>query len=207
MKFGDKLIKLRKMKKYSQEQLALKLGVTRQTLSNWESNITSPDLENSKKISEIFDISLDELTNNQVNILERKLGKSLEIANKQMKFTKILFYTIYGIILFSLLIVGIKGFLKRDFTNSYQEGFICKIKDTEYNILLQPGVYNEYNYDTNKFEVIDNGIWKIHISSKDKNNEVIMKDFGLAAGYSLKESMDSLEILKKMFIKKGAVCK
>ena len=60
MNIGEKLIKLRREKHVSQEKLAEKLGITRQTLSNWESNITSPDLNYAKMLSEIFDVSLDE---------------------------------------------------------------------------------------------------------------------------------------------------
>ncbi len=207
MSFGDKLIKLRKSMKISQEKLAYKLGITRQTLSNWESGITEPDLESAKKISEIFEVSLDELTDNRINILEKKLSSSLEIAKKQMKFTKILFYTVYGVILISLLVIGIKGFLKRDFTTSYQEGFTCKIDNSEYNILLQPGVYDVYDDNLNNYKVTSDGVWTIHVSSKDENGKVLMKDFGLSAGFSLNEAVNSLEDLKKMFLKKGAVCK
>jgi len=46
---------------YSQEQLAEKIGISRQTLFNWENNSTSPDINQAKKISEIFKISLDDL--------------------------------------------------------------------------------------------------------------------------------------------------
>ena len=124
-----------------------------------------------------------------------------------MKFTKILFYTVYGVILISLLVIGIKGFLKRDFTTSYQEGFTCKIDDSKYNILLQPGVYDVQDDNLNNYKVTSDGVWTIHVSSKDENGKVLMKDFGLSAGFSLNEAVNSLEDLKKMFLKKGAVCK
>lgn len=41
---GNKLVKLRKENKLSQDSLADKLGITRQTISNWELNITKPDI-------------------------------------------------------------------------------------------------------------------------------------------------------------------
>ncbi len=68
MTIGEKIIELRKKHNYTQEKLANKIGVSRQTLSNWESNITSPDLNQAKIISEIFKISLDNLTDNQTEI-------------------------------------------------------------------------------------------------------------------------------------------
>ena len=68
MNIAEKIIELRKGGSYTQEKLANKLGITRQTLSNWECNITSPDLEQAKKIAEIFNISLDDLVNINLEI-------------------------------------------------------------------------------------------------------------------------------------------
>ena len=61
MIFADKLIQLRKQKGWSQEELAEKLDVTRQSVSKWESTQSVPDLERILRISEIFDVSLDYL--------------------------------------------------------------------------------------------------------------------------------------------------
>ena len=61
---GNKIVELRKKAKLSQEQLAEKIEVTRQTISNWELGETNPDIVQAKKIAETFNISLDELTNN-----------------------------------------------------------------------------------------------------------------------------------------------
>lgn len=68
MTIGEKIIELRKKHNYTQEKLANKIGVSRQTLSNWESNITSPDLVQAKTISKIFKISLDDLTDTQTEM-------------------------------------------------------------------------------------------------------------------------------------------
>lgn len=48
MDLGNKILKLRKEKGYSQEELAEKLGVTRQTISNWELGSTQPNPEQLK---------------------------------------------------------------------------------------------------------------------------------------------------------------
>lgn len=61
MKFCDKLLSLRKKNNLSQEQLADKLGVSRQAVSKWESNQSVPDMEKIMKLCEILDCSLDEL--------------------------------------------------------------------------------------------------------------------------------------------------
>ncbi|HUM85150.1 MAG TPA: helix-turn-helix transcriptional regulator [Lachnospiraceae bacterium] len=59
--FKDNLLFLRKMKKMSQEDLAEKLDITRQTLSKWETGESVPDIEKSKLLADIFDVSLDNL--------------------------------------------------------------------------------------------------------------------------------------------------
>lgn len=61
MKFHDKLIKLRKSKGMSQEELAEMLDVSRQAISRWELGSTLPDVPNLLKISEIFGVSTDYL--------------------------------------------------------------------------------------------------------------------------------------------------
>lgn len=63
MKFSEKLQKLRKEKGLSQEDLANKLNVTRQTVSKWELEETVPDMNKLIEIAKLFDISLDELVN------------------------------------------------------------------------------------------------------------------------------------------------
>jgi AbrB family looped-hinge helix DNA binding protein len=59
--FKDNLVYLRKMKGMSQENLAARLDITRQTLSKWELGEGSPDLEKSKMLADIFEVSLDDL--------------------------------------------------------------------------------------------------------------------------------------------------
>ena len=66
MKFSDNLIKLRKAKGWSQEDLADKLGVSRQAISKWEVGTSKPDIDNVIKLSKLFEISIDELVNNEI---------------------------------------------------------------------------------------------------------------------------------------------
>lgn len=61
LNFSEKLIKLRKEKGFSQEELGNKLNVARQTVSKWELGETTPEMDKLIKMSEIFDITLDEL--------------------------------------------------------------------------------------------------------------------------------------------------
>ncbi len=60
---GNNLISLRRMKKMTQEDLADKLGVSRQTISKWETGDSIPDMEMGMKLADILQVSLDDLMN------------------------------------------------------------------------------------------------------------------------------------------------
>lgn len=62
---GDKLHKLRTSKKISSEELAEKIGVSRQSIQKWESGKSNPTIENLVAISELFNVSLDYLCDNK----------------------------------------------------------------------------------------------------------------------------------------------
>lgn len=66
MTFADKLIRLRKINGMSQEDLADKLGVSRQAISKWEGLLSVPDLQNVLKISELFGVTTDYLLKDNV---------------------------------------------------------------------------------------------------------------------------------------------
>ena len=61
MNIGQNILNLRKGANLSQEQLAEEMGVTRQTISNWELDESSPDLKQGRELSKIFNVSLDDL--------------------------------------------------------------------------------------------------------------------------------------------------
>lgn len=106
MKFEEKLIALRKSKNWSQEALAEKLGTTRQAVSRWEMGITLPDVENLKKICDVFSVSADYLINDNAE----DIGKNKHIE-RQIN-TRAYLYLVSGVTCLSLavfnLIYGIK---------------------------------------------------------------------------------------------------
>lgn len=61
--FKDNLLELRKLKHLTQEDLAERVGVTRQAVAKWEAGETMPDLDKSKLLAEILEVSLDDLAN------------------------------------------------------------------------------------------------------------------------------------------------
>ena len=64
----EKITELRKKYNYTQEVLAEKIGVTRQTLSNWESNITSPDLNQASLLCKELKININDLLDNELEL-------------------------------------------------------------------------------------------------------------------------------------------
>ncbi len=89
--FNENLPHLRKVNNLTQEDVAEKVGVSRQAVAKWESGETLPDLEKSKLLAEVFSVSLDDLVNYEP---EESLG--LEIPPK-------------GKHLFGVVTVGEKG--------------------------------------------------------------------------------------------------
>lgn len=61
MELGNNLFKTRKKAGLSQEDVAEKLGVSRQTISKWETDETVPDIYQAKRLANIFNVSLDDL--------------------------------------------------------------------------------------------------------------------------------------------------
>lgn len=72
MKLEEKLMKLRKENAWSQEELADKLNVSRQTVSKWELGQTTPDIDNLTKIASIFGVSVSDLLDENANPTEEK---------------------------------------------------------------------------------------------------------------------------------------
>ena len=66
MILAEKIMKLRKQKGWSQEELALRLNVSRQSVSKWESMTSLPDLDKIIKLSELFGVSTDYLLKDEI---------------------------------------------------------------------------------------------------------------------------------------------
>ena len=70
MTIGDRLLKLRKERNLSQEELANVLDVSRQTISKWETNQSMPDFDKIVPLCNYFNITTDELLTGKENIVE-----------------------------------------------------------------------------------------------------------------------------------------
>lgn len=70
MSLGNNLFNARKRSDLSQEKVAEKLGVSRQTISKWELNETLPDIWQSKHLSNLYHVTMDDLIDFDVDVKE-----------------------------------------------------------------------------------------------------------------------------------------
>ena len=108
MSLGENILNLRKKKGLSQEQLVEIVDVTRQTISNWELEETSPNPAQLKQLSKALDVSIDDLLNNDINnILVEKVSNTEKLAGiaiKTLKFIGSAFLVLLAIDIISFII-------------------------------------------------------------------------------------------------------
>ena len=174
MKFNEKLQKLRKDNNFSQEQLANEIGVSRQSVSKWESGTSYPEMDKLLTLAKIFNITLEQLTNDEISIENIKesnqnlnyaisymkdlIDDTIKLANN-MTFKKLIKFMIeIFVILFILFLLRVPfdfvSNLGRVFTNSLGNVFGSPIKNIwEFiinviymfgSILLFGYIYKEY---------------------------------------------------------------
>ena len=80
MTIGEKIAELRNLKNISQEELAEKLDVSRQSVSKWEMDQSIPQLDKALKICDCFNVSLDELLRDEIDL--RHIGSNEKKTNK-----------------------------------------------------------------------------------------------------------------------------
>lgn len=92
MNLENNILKLRKNLQLSQEQLGEIVGVTRQTISNWELNETIPDAKQLISLSKALQVSIDVLVDNDIqNLLEQKVDNVETNLIKNNNLLKIIF--------------------------------------------------------------------------------------------------------------------
>lgn len=96
MEIGKRIREYRKIYNLSQEQLADKVFVSRQTVSNWENNKTYPDIQIIVSLSILFNVSLDELIREDLEEMKMKISNNK--ANKRAY--------IYSLIMISSTLLG-----------------------------------------------------------------------------------------------------
>lgn len=109
MEFSEKLLTLRKAKDLTQEQLAEKLNVSRQSVSKWESDQAAPELDKIVAMSVVFDVTTDYLLKSseiddlsvKTEMLEKQQEQMLMREQRQQKIRECV---LYGIVIYLLLL-------------------------------------------------------------------------------------------------------
>ncbi len=94
MDIGKRIKKYREMKNISQDELALAIFVSRQTISNWETNKSYPDIKSLTLLSNFFKVSLDDFIKGDIEEMKREINKE-EIKN----------FNVMGYIFFAELLI------------------------------------------------------------------------------------------------------
>lgn len=89
MSLGNSLFDARKKKGLSQEEVAEKLGVSRQTISKWETEETVPDIYQAKKLAKNYGLSLDELIDTYLDqkVIEEVIKNTNEKKEAKINWT------------------------------------------------------------------------------------------------------------------------
>lgn len=90
MNLGNSLYRARKNTGLSQEAVAEKLGVSRQTISKWETDETLPDIRQSKRLASLYKLSLDELIDFDLDVREvqHAIERTSDAVTDKIDWTK-----------------------------------------------------------------------------------------------------------------------
>ncbi len=110
MNFGEQIKSIRKNANLTQEQFAMKLNVSRQAVSNWENNKNLPDIGMLILMSDVFQISLDQLIkgDNQMNNMTEKVIKDGS-ETRRAKYNMISSVVGGVLLLIGIMLLFIKG--------------------------------------------------------------------------------------------------
>ncbi len=107
MNLGNNIFELRKKQRLSQEQLGEKVGVTRQTVSNWELEQTTSDTNQLIALSKALKVSIDVLVGNDIqNLLEQKVNNvesEVIMNNKLLRISLIILAIIVVILILAFI--------------------------------------------------------------------------------------------------------
>ena len=146
---NQKLVELRKSNNFTQNELAEKINVTRQAISRWETGKTIPDLETLKKLSILYDVSLDEMMN--YNTTKSRTTTNISSENHIYINAVILIFTTIATTVLPFISIIIALFTLR-YLFIHRKSSFCKLFIFITVILLIIGIHNtivEYNFWTN----------------------------------------------------------
>ena len=201
-KIGKFICELRKEKNLSQYQLADLIPISRQGVSKWERGVTTPDTPTLIILSELFDVSIDELLRGErrethtIQDLEETTLSILEQSNKKTKTIKRI--TLISTIIITILLLA---FLSYYFINSYNSIEVYTIGIKNNNFMIKEGllvttkekyylrlgkIKNKTNVEINNIKLFykkDNKKITL-VEDPDIDNIVIMESYGYGEKFS-----------------------
>ena len=112
MELGNKIKYYRGEKELSQEELAERVYVSRQTISNWENNKSYPDINSIVLLSEIFEISIDNLIKGDVELMKKEINsEDVKKLNLYSSIMLILMLVATILLMPMLKFIGLYGFI------------------------------------------------------------------------------------------------
>ena len=112
MELGNKIKYYRGEKELSQEELAERVYVSRQTISNWKNNKSYPDINSIVLLSEIFEISIDNLIKGDVELMKKEINsEEVKKLNFYATMMVILMLVVTILLMPMLKFIGLYGFI------------------------------------------------------------------------------------------------
>lgn len=139
MKLGQTIISIRKERKMTQEEFAQIFHVTRQTVSNWENEKSYPDLETLVRISEKFQISLDAMLKEDVQMV-KKINREIQFSQKFKRGFKTVLGCAGILLLFS---AGVYGMMWQQAKNSLEQRFQEGVEKNHFQFDEKEGYYKK----------------------------------------------------------------
>lgn len=194
MNLSDKLLQLRKENNMTQEELAEKLSVSRQSVSKWESGLSVPDLSKTVAIADLFSISLDELLRNQttnypinsddsseqenqnysqyVNIDESEMN---EFLSDNARYSKFLGFAVFLCIISPtvLIILSSNFFNQNEFFNVFGNiSLMIGMAFLFISVAIGVGIMISQSMKMEKYKYIEKGDFEISSTLKDQISEL-----------------------------------
>lgn len=157
MELKDKIIMLRKQNALSQEGLAEKLNVTRQTISKWELGETKPSVDMLNEMNRIFNVGIEVLTNDEIG-LDSKKEKVKKPKNRKYILYILIVILIAAVITLAIRIGNDRENEKNRFWNFFDSTFgetSSKIDIEQFNGLLENGTRSGFFLSSDIDEIID----------------------------------------------------
>lgn len=113
--FGENLKTIRKAKGYTQEELAIKIHVVRQTISKWEKGLSVPDADILSKLADVLEVDVSKLLGSEIKeeankneVAEQlaKISEQLAVKNRRHKrIWKVIGFLLLAVIVFNMLLI------------------------------------------------------------------------------------------------------